>query len=353
MRKIPSLIFVLLIYFLPGFINAASLSLDPAFATLYRGDAVTVSVRLDVDKLTNECVNAADVVINYPSNLEVVDVVVADSIFNLWVEKPIINKDDRIISFAGGTPNGYCGRVEGDPKLSNVLAKIILRSPGFTIGTGSADDKSVDVKFSDLSTVYLNDGFGTQVQPDFYGLRIDLDDKASSKLKNDWQQEILADNIPPEKFSAELIKGDGAYSDKYYIIFSTTDKQTGLSHYEVMEEPSSQLGAFQWGRADAPWVETASPYVLKDQTLNSTIRVKAVDKAGNERFATPLIPDESLRTVSNEGLLVIEIAVASLIVLLIVIFITWRQWRKMRIKKQIATKIFDSHQSESESDTLN
>ncbi len=41
-----------------------------------------------------------------------------------------------------------------------------------------------------------------------------------------------------------------------------------------------------------------SPYTLKDQTLSSVIRVKALDKAGNER-TTVLIPDDSIRRMDR------------------------------------------------------
>ena len=32
-----------------------------------------------------------------------------------------INKENRTVTFAGGIPNGYCGRVNGDPKLTNII----------------------------------------------------------------------------------------------------------------------------------------------------------------------------------------------------------------------------------------
>jgi hypothetical protein len=88
-----------------------------------------------------------------------------------------------------------------------------------------------------------------------------------------------------------------AFGGRYYIAFSTTDKQTGIDRYEVREELLSQFDTFSWGRANVSWIETRSPYVLKDQSLNSIIRVRAIDKAGNEYIAT-LVPDPALRTLS-------------------------------------------------------
>ena len=43
---------------------------------------------------------------------------------------------------------------------------------------------------------------------------------------------------------------------------------------------------FAPGTSKAPeWQVASSPYVLQDQSLGSTVRVRAVDKAGNERLA--------------------------------------------------------------------
>ena len=69
-----------------------------------------------------------------------------------------------------------------------------------------------------------------------------------------------------------------------------------------MEEPLSERFAFNWGRADAPWITTRSPHVLQDQTLNSTIFVKAVDKAGNEYIAK-LVPEKSVSSMPLENML--------------------------------------------------
>ena len=297
---------------------AASLYLNPTESTLHSGDSVTLAVRLDVDEKTGECVNAVDAVIKYPDNVNPVDVSIGDSIFTVWVEKPTINTDSRTISFAGGIPNGYCGRINGDPRLTNVLAKIIFQAPGFMIGGGS-NNPQAKIEFTSETTAYLNDGLGTKAQLTTYGALINIISKPGEELVNDWQDKVNEDKIKPEPFTILLEKGERAFGDKYFIVFNTTDKQTGIDHYEVMEEPLSQLGAFEWGRADAPWIVTRSPYVLKDQSLNSTIRVKAVDKAGNERIAT-LVPDVSLRTASVNWLnLIMIMALALLAVVLGVI----------------------------------
>jgi len=293
----------LVVFFvMPTFVQAAALYIDPGKSELLRGESLTMAVRLDTDEDAGECVNAVDAILTYTENIEPVDVSIGESILSMWVERPIINKENRTITFAGGIPNGYCGRVTGDPRLTNVLAEIIFRSPGFVVGGTQSESSSnvAQVNFAPESTAYLNDGRGTKAPLDLYPATITLNSTGGSGTNNLWRDKVNNDRIPPEKFSIFLEERD--VSGDFYVVFNTTDKQTGIDVYQIMEEPLTQFGSFQWGRADAPWVEVRSPYTLEDQSLNSIIRVRAIDKAGNEYIAN-LIPDESLRTLSGEQLL--------------------------------------------------
>lgn len=315
------------------FAEAASLYIDPAFTTLHRGDTVTLSVRLNVDDDTGECVNAVDAVLSYGGGIDPVDVSIGDSIFTMWVEKPTIHPETQTITFAGGIPNGYCGRVLGDPRLTNTLAKIVVRSPGFTVG-GTTDEVPA-IRFQPETTAYLNDGRGSVAALATYDAEITLEATPGATMRNDWKAEVAADVLPPEKFSIALQKDDQAFSQKYYIVFNAVDKQTGIDHYEVMEEPIDTLGSFQWGRADAPWIVVPQPpvYQLKDQSLNSIIRVKAVDKAGNETISS-LIPDEAMRSVSSDQkMLLVLVFVAGVLLLAVVILVV----RYIRRRKQMTT----------------
>jgi len=304
MRKISLFLGVLFIsYAAAHSALAASLYIDPATGSMARGDSITLSVRLDTNEAAQECVNAVDGVIRYSDNLTPVDVTVADSIFSMWVEQPKIDKENHTITFAGGIPNGYCGRIQGDPRLTNTIVKLIFRLPGFSVGNGGITaSSSGTVEFAPETTAYLNDGQGTKAELSTYGTTITLSDKPGPEIHDEWQAEIDADNIPPEQFSIDLQQNKTTFDGKHFIVFNTTDKQTGIDEYQVMEEPVSRLFAFTWGRADAPWITARSPYQLKDQSLNSIIRVKAIDKAGNEYVAT-LIPDKSMRGVSTRDMI--------------------------------------------------
>lgn len=304
----------LFVFILPSnFAEAASLYIDPAFTTLYRGDAIKMAIRLDTNEDERECVNAIDGVVTYSPNISPVDISLGSSIFNVWVEEPVINKENRTITFAGGIPNGYCGRVEGDPKLTNTVLEVIVRSPGFSVGSG-AQDTVASLEFMPETTAYLNDGLGTKADLALYGAQLQLEKTAGSELIDPWRIEVAADDISPEEFDIVLERDTKAFGGKYYIVFTTTDKQTGIDNYEIIEEPLTEFGNFAWARADAPWIKGRSPYVLRDQSLNSTIRVRAVDKAGNEYVAT-LLPNKELRTISTSQLIMIIAGFATLLLL--------------------------------------
>ena len=84
-----------------------------------------------------------------------------------------------------------------------------------------------------------------------------------------------SDVIAPEDFNPIVGKDADLLNGNNFVAFSTTDKGEGVDHYEVRET--------FWG-IEGKYEITQSPYVLKDQTLKSTIYVKAVDKSGNERI---------------------------------------------------------------------
>lgn len=308
---------------------AASLYMDPNTATLFRGDAVTIAVRLDTDEVSGECINAVDGVITYDETITPIDISIGKSIFPIWVETPIINKEARTITFAGGIPNGYCGRVQGDPNLTNTIVELVFRAPGLQVGGGEARN-SARIGFGPETTAYLNDGIGSKATLTTYGTELALNDGIGSEIKDPWRGAVEDDVVVPEPFSISLERGETSFNGDYYIVFNTTDKQTGLSHYEVIEESSADSKLFSFGAATSPWIETRSPYVLQDQSLQSVIRVKAIDKAGNEYVAT-LIPDAALRsTIIPWKLIGVSAFLATVCIGLLGVGFYW--WKKRRVR---------------------
>jgi hypothetical protein len=310
--------------------DAALLYFDPGAAEVYRGDTVSLGLRIDTDE--GECINTVDAVIHYDPSIRAVDISRGDSILNLWVEDPIIDEINHTIRFAGGIPGGYCGRIPGDPSLTNVLLELVFRSPGLSIGGG--DNQSARVWVEESAQVLLHDGLGTNATVRLQDAVITLLDTPGNAPVDAWREKVQGDDELPGDFSITLTRDEtgAAFSGKYFIVFNSADKQSGIDHYEVMEEPFAEFSAFRWGRADAPWKRTESPYVLEDQTLNSTIRVKVIDKAGNERIAT-LVPDVALRSMSRDILLTtLVFGGVGILLVALVVYALWR--RKQGLLKE-------------------
>lgn len=298
-------VFFILVF---GQAQAATLYMDPSSASINRGDTVSVKIRLDTDE--GECVNTVDGIISYTENIVAVDTSRGSSILSLWLEEPTINKENRTVTFAAGIPNGYCGRIAGDPRLTNTVLELVFASPGLQIGTTESGNVAT-VAFADGTRVLLNDGFGTDAPLRLFDSQITMSKTPGNEVVNEWNDRVNADNIPPQGFVINLERTENAFSNRYFITFNTTDKQSGIDYYEVIEEPIEE-GFFNWGGVDAPWVREQSPYVLKDQSLNSIIRVRAFDKAGNEYVAT-LIPEESQRTLSTDSKIMLAVVAAVII----------------------------------------
>lgn len=314
----------LLLFLLGARAEAALLYFDPPEASVHRGDTVTLGLRLDTDE--GECVNVVSGVITYDANIRAVDVSRGDSILNIWLEPPTIDEEKRTITFAGGLPGGYCGRILGDPSLTNVILDIVFRSPGFSVGEQS---KTAQVRVDEQSEVILHDGFGTRANLERLHSTLTLLDTPGDRMDDSWSDRVNEDVLPPADFTIDLFRDQNAFSGQYVISWNSQDKQSGIDHYEVMEEPFEEFYTFKWGRVDAPWVVVESPYVLKDQSLNSTIRVKAVDKAGNQTIAT-LIPDEAMRSVSAHRVIMWSVAGGILLIVLVgTAFIVWRRRERL------------------------
>ncbi|MEZ4200071.1 MAG: hypothetical protein R3B69_00475 [Candidatus Paceibacterota bacterium] len=241
----------------------------------------------------------------------------------IWVEEPTIDTENHQITFASGIPNGYCGRIAGDPRLSNIVLELLFQAPAFTIKTVESENTDIaTIAFTDATQVLLNDGTGTPAPLTTLAAEIYKHAKPRSEPVDEWLQRVLQDTIPPNKFSVTLDSNASIYAGRYYVTFNTTDKQSGIDHYEIMEEPIDDFDLFAWGGVDAPWREARRSYLLKDQSLNSTIRVKAVDKAGNEYVAV-YVPEEDMRGASDRdlagwglivaGLLLIGAAIAAVV----------------------------------------
>lgn len=243
--------------------GATSLYFESTEASYQEEDTFLVEVRIEVEE---ECINTISANMDFPKDLlEAIDFSQGDSILSIWVDSPDIKQDLGLISFSGGIPGGYCGLLLGDPGESNLLGRIIFKVKPLPYGPRSAK-----IGFLDNSEVLANDGFGTPVAVGFDSLSLQLLPKTAETTKEEWQEALVGDKTSPEDFTIIINQDPSIFDGKYFIVFSTTDKQTGVDHYQVKE-----------GSGD--WQIVESPYVLEDQELQSIILVRAIDKAGNER----------------------------------------------------------------------
>jgi len=268
---------ILLLLFLPSVSWAALLYLEPSQGEYYRGDNFIVDIRIDTE---GECINIVKGNLKFSQDiLEAVDFSQGDSILTLWVEFPAIDQATGLISFSGGIPAGFCGKIPGDPGESNLLGRIIFSIP---------EEKQIltpsvaQIEFLAGSQVLLNDGLGTPAQLSSKKAVFTVMPGLAETAKQEWQAELAKDKIPPEDFEIEISQDLATFEGKYFVIFFTTDQQTGLDYYEIKE-----------GQED--WQKITSPYLLKDQSLQTIIKVKAVDKAGNERMVEYVpLPEKKL-----------------------------------------------------------
>jgi hypothetical protein len=335
--------------FLPAMARAAVLYLSPDEGSFGPGDTFAVKIKIDV---RGRCINTIESELKFSPSLKVVDILTGQSIINIWLSQPKqddlgdINKS-KLIYLAGGIPGGYCGKIPGDMGESNTVGEIIFRVPGFMVG--GEELKKAKVEFTDKTRVLLNDGFGTADKLLMRGALFNIVTNPTQKDSNQWQKIIQTDKIPPEPFVIELRRDSQMFNNQYYIIFSTTDKQSGLDHFEVLEiKPGETVGVRPvlsfwdkiFGRIkEMPaWQKVKQiPYLLKDQTLSSVIKVKAVDKAGNERIveyipsykSAPAKPSTNFKVIAI--LVGIGLIIVSLLALVIVLII-----KKFKKKNEIS-----------------
>ncbi|MGC9599419.1 MAG: cohesin domain-containing protein [Minisyncoccia bacterium] len=278
--KILAVLFPAVVMMGTGFAHAAQIYLDPATGKFPPGVTFGVDVRLDNG---SQCVNAAEVDLAYPKNiLDAVDVGDGNSIFSLWVKQPTIYEDYGLVSFVGGLPGGYCGRVAGDPSLSNKLATIYFRFPTSTAITSSSIPLTASLAFESTTEAVLNDGLGTLAKLSLGGATYTELLKGEYAPLSALENAIESDTTPPEPFAVRVYRNPMLFDGQLFAVFSTVDKQTGVDHYEVAEVPTKDLGLpeSQWN-----WIRAISPYLIRNQNLDGMIEVRAIDKAGNERLA--------------------------------------------------------------------
>ena len=225
---------------------------------------------------------------------------------SFWITQPSESVSGTV-SFAGIIPGGFEGAA------SSVL------SLWFTaISPGTASLSLGDV------TVLLNDGEGTPAKTTTQSATITISSGVSSGTSS-----VAPSYISPELFTPIVSSDPNVFGGQFFLSFATTDKGSGIDHYEVLEAPTGRNSTGNGGVSN--WQVATSPYLLRDQTLSSDIYVRAVDHAGN--FIIVKVPaahpQKPIIGLGGEIPIPIQVGGTLLVCLIVLALIWWFRRRRL------------------------
>lgn len=272
-------------------VYAARLYFEPQDLVAGTEKEFLVAVNIDAE----DSINAVSTAVSISEQFTPLDINEANSIINFWIEKPHWEEATRLLSFAGITPGGFSGK--GGRLL--VIKFKVEKEGEATLGFNKEGTK-----------IFLNTPNGVEDTLELEEIKIPIV-RGKENLPLD-----LPDKEPPENFSPEISSNPNLFDGKWFLVFATQDKASGIAGYFVHESTrKKEITRINMNK----WVDAESPYVLKDQNLRSYIYIKAIDKAGNERIAI-VEPKYPLRWYENWWLWII-IIVGVLLVAVVLRFI--------------------------------
>lgn len=283
-------------YFFTSLLCALTFLLLPqlGFAMTLSAEAVTpvavgtpFPIHVFIDSL--DAVNTIQGTVVLPAGIDIKAVDDSRSIVTVWIDRPKAASETQgtKIMFSGIIPGGYQGKGEL-----------------FTVSTAGVREVQGAVTFEGVEA-FQNDGSGTPLPITLGRLSLSVAGTTGSSSP------ATVDTLQPEPFTPVVSKDDLIEGGKWFVAFNVHDKQSGINHIEVNER-TSFLGLF---KSETGWEEAVSPHILKDQSRKSTVLVKAVDQAGNERI-TEVKPETSTGgRYLNYGLLGILVVVLCLVFL--------------------------------------
>lgn len=244
--------FILLTFF-PLTSFASELRLDASRMDVYAGEEFTVEVTLFAD----EPVNAVEARIIFLEDMLVVkEISDGNSSINFWVERPR-SEIPGIVVFSGVTPGGFSG-------VNNLLFSVTFEAKK----TGTAVISISNAK------ALQDDGVGTETSLSLRNVAVEIKAGDSSTRK-----EEAKDTVQPEPFAISIARDPSISDGEWFVAFATSDKDSGVSRYEIREYRFSPLTFL------SRWRVAESPHILSDQALKSHVIVRAVDGAGNVRIS--------------------------------------------------------------------
>lgn len=238
-------------------------------------------------------INALEGKIIFPQDLlELKEIKDGNSIINFWIARPKVSNNE--ILFSGIIPGGYLGK------------KGLIFSTVFQ----AIKDGQGSIKIQDIITL-LNDGKGTAAKTTTSNLQFAIFKQLSVAQPEPVPQN---DTALPEVFEPIVANDPVIFNGKYFLVFTTQDKGSGISHYEVRE-------------GDGPFIVAESPYLLQNQSLDEEITVKAVDKSGNEKLVTLSSP--RLHVWYKDYIIYVIIIIA---IIMAIAYLVWKTLAARRSK---------------------
>ncbi|MFZ2072207.1 MAG: cohesin domain-containing protein [Minisyncoccia bacterium] len=255
-KNIITLFITSLLFFIASNTFAAQIDITPESNNLKVGQIFEIRVVLNTE---NESINAVEGAITFPTDLlRLIDIKDGNSIINFWIEKPVLGETGNV-TFSGIIPaGGYSGK---DGEIISLSFETIKE------GTGNIELTN--------GTALLNDDNSNQANLTINNSNFTI----SGQLEKKETVSKIEDTEKPESFSPEIANDPNIFNGKYFLVFSTVDKKSGIDHYEILE---SKLGNYHL--SFGKWKNAQSPYLLEDQNLHSSIFIKVIDKNGNDRI---------------------------------------------------------------------
>ena len=251
------LLFIGILALSPTSSFGATLYLEPEKTEYYQDDTFLIEIFVDTE---GESINVVETELTFPTDvLEVKDITSGNSILSLWVEKPTFSNAEGKIFFVGGIPGSYTGK---RGKLGEIV---------FTTKLNTDETHTADITFANSSKILLSDYKGTEAPVRTRGALLTIFSETTLSSSNEWDERLENDTTPPEPFRIEIARDPQIFSQEYFVVFSTTDKQSGMERYEIKE-------------GNGQWMQAESPYRLQNQSSSKEVMVRAIDKAGNERI---------------------------------------------------------------------
>lgn len=291
-RKIKIIIIVCFLSLFAVPVFAAEIFFDAKTREISVGERFEVGIFLNTE---GEYINAVEGKVIFSEDLlEFKEIRDGNSIINFWIERPRVSGGE--VLFSGITPGGYSGE-------KGLIFSLVFQSTQGGRGL---------VEFRDIKGL-LNDGEGTEIEMTISNLQFITSEQTSLSQAVESGKE---DTDRPEAFEPVIASDPAIFDGKYFLIFATQDKGSGIGRYEVRE-------------GKGPFVIAESPYLLQNQNLDDKITVKAVDRSGNERII--ILPPQKPKPWYKSGLFFVILIMG---IFIIVYIIAWRfLWKRQKKQK--------------------